>query len=80
MTESCISCATISGSFTPPGGIVYENPQWMVVLRANPVRFPCVPLILLKRHVEDMARLDLEESSSLGQMTATLPITIFPVM
>ena len=67
MTENCISCATISGSWKPPGGIVYESPQWVVMLRANPVRFPCLPLIILKRHVEDMASLDLEESSSLGQ-------------
>jgi diadenosine tetraphosphate (Ap4A) HIT family hydrolase len=68
MAENCISCATISGSFTPPGGIVYENPKWMVVLRANPIRFPCLPLIILKRHVEDIANLDQEESSSLGQV------------
>jgi diadenosine tetraphosphate (Ap4A) HIT family hydrolase len=68
MTENCISCATISGSFIPPGGIVYETPQWMVVLRAHPVRFPCLPLIILKRHVEDMANLDPEESSSLGHV------------
>ena len=40
----------------------------MVVLRAHPVRFPCLPLIILKRHVEDMASLDQEESSSLGQI------------
>jgi diadenosine tetraphosphate (Ap4A) HIT family hydrolase len=68
MAESCISCATISGSFRPPGGIVHEAPKWLVVLRANPVRFPCLPLIILKRHVEDMAKLDTEESSSLGQI------------
>jgi len=24
--ESCIPCATVSGSFIPPGGIVFENP------------------------------------------------------
>ena len=68
MNESCISCATVSGSFKPPGGIVYETSKWMVVLRANPVRFPCLPLIILKRHVEDVAGLDLEESSSLGRI------------
>ena len=68
MTERCISCATLSGAFKPPGGIVYETPKWIVVLRANPVRFACLPLIILKRHVEDMASLDREESSSLGRI------------
>ena len=68
MTENCISCVTVSGLFKPPGGILYETPKWMVVLRARPLRFPCLPLIILKRHVEDMASLDIEESSSLGQI------------
>ena len=68
MKDSCISCATVSGSFLPPGGVVFEDSTWMVVLRANPVRFPCLPLIILKRHCEDMAELDHEESSSLGRL------------
>jgi diadenosine tetraphosphate (Ap4A) HIT family hydrolase len=68
MVERCISCATVSGAFLPPGGIVFETQNWVVVLRARPVRFPCLPLIILKRHVEDMANLDPEESSSLGQI------------
>lgn len=73
MVEGCISCATVSGLFVPPGGIVFEHPKWVVVLRAHPVRLPCLPLIILKRHIEDVAYLDQEESSSLGpliQLTA----------
>ena len=68
MAEGCISCATVSGSFLPPGGIVFEHPEWIVVLRKNPVHFPCLPLIILRRHVEDVAMLNREESSSLGQI------------
>src|SRR5215208_6972451 len=68
MKQSCISCATVSGSILPPGGIVFEASKWIVVLRANPVRIPCLPLIILKRHCEDVANLDQEESSSLGQL------------
>jgi len=67
MTECCLSCATVSGSFIPPGGIIYEHPEWIVVLRTKPVRFPCFPLIILKRHCEDMAELTPGESTSLGQ-------------
>ena len=84
MTEpdTCLFCATVKGVFQPPGGIVYETAQWMVVLRANPVRFPCMPLILLKRHIEDMSCLAPEESSSMGrilQSTAkALKMTVQP--
>ena len=66
MVKSCISCATISGAFLPPGGIVFETPHWMVVLRADPVRFPCLPLIILKRHVEDMAYEDIAAVTGVG--------------
>lgn len=70
---NCISCATVAGSYVPPGGIVFEHEKWMVVLRANPVSFACLPLLILRRHCEDIADLDAEERSSLGlmmQMTA----------
>lgn len=66
--ETCISCATVSGSFVPPGGVVFENQYWVVALRANPIRFPCLPLLILKRHCEDMAELSKDESASLGQL------------
>lgn len=66
--ETCISCATVSGSFVLPGGVVFENQYWMVTLRAHPVRFPCLPLLILKRHCEDMAELTREESTSVGQL------------
>ncbi|MFT3891110.1 MAG: HIT family protein [Anaerolineales bacterium] len=47
---------------------MFEDQYWMVVLRANPVRFPCLPLLILKRHCEDMAELSSEESAALGQL------------
>lgn len=52
----------------PPGGVVFEGSQWMVVLQARPVRFPCLPFIILKRHCEHLAELESEESESLGQL------------
>lgn len=73
MSQDCISCQTIAGSYITPGGVVFENSKWVVVLRADPLRVPCLPLIILKRHCEDLAELDQEESASLGllmQMTA----------
>ncbi|RPI95198.1 MAG: HIT family protein [Chloroflexi bacterium] len=68
MADGCISCATVSGACVPPGGVVFENSNWMVALQAKPLRFPCLPFIILKRHCENMAGLDVEESSSLGQL------------
>jgi diadenosine tetraphosphate (Ap4A) HIT family hydrolase len=68
MNQSCISCATVSGSILPPGGVVFETSNWIVVLRANPIRVPCLPLIILKRHCEQIADLNGEESSSLGRL------------
>jgi diadenosine tetraphosphate (Ap4A) HIT family hydrolase len=62
-----MSCAILSGSLPTPGGIVFEEKKWIVVLRAKPVRIPCLPVIILKRHCEQVASLDEEESSSLGQ-------------
>jgi diadenosine tetraphosphate (Ap4A) HIT family hydrolase len=73
MNKDCISCQTVAGTLVAPGGIVFENPAWMVVLRAHPLRSPCLPLILLKRHCEDLAELEEQESSTLGtvmQLTA----------
>ncbi len=72
---NCISCATVAGSFMPPGGIVFEDAKWIVALRANPVSVACLPLIILKRHCEDIANLEPEESVSLGsimQLTARI--------
>lgn len=68
MDHGCMSCETISGSLVPPGGIVFKHPKWIVALRAKPAHFPCLPLIILRRHCEHMADLDEEESSSLGQI------------
>ena len=75
MKQRCISCATVAGSILPPGGIIFETSTWIVVLRANPVRSPCLPLIILKRHCEQIADLSCEESSSLGRlMTLTAQV------
>lgn len=61
-----MSCAIVSGSLPTPGGIVFEGRKWIVTLRARPVRIPCLPVIILRRHCEHVADLDEEESSSLG--------------
>lgn len=64
---NCIACATVSGVHPPPGGVVFDNEHWLVVLRSRPVRFPCLPLIILKRHEENIVHLDNAESASMGQ-------------
>lgn len=66
--KDCISCDIVSGRFQPPGGIVYENDYWLVALRAKPLRSPCYPFIILKRHCEHVHELTLKEATSLGEM------------
>jgi len=66
--KKCIACEIVASTFTPPGGIVFEDRKWLIALRANPIRFPCLPLIILKRHCEDIAELDQDESLSLGKL------------
>lgn len=75
--EKCLSCDTVSGRFQPPGGVVYENDYWLVVLRAKPLRNPCYPFIILKRHCEHVHELSAEEAASLGQ---TMKLTAQAVM
>lgn len=62
----CLSCDTVAGRFHPPGGIVYNGSHWIVALRKDPVRQPCLPYIILKRHCEDVAELNAEEAATLG--------------
>ena len=66
LVDGCISCDTISGKFLPPGGVVYENDYWIVALRAKPVRTPCLPFIILKRHCENIHELNDAEATTLG--------------
>lgn len=66
--SGCLSCDTVSGYFHPPGGIVYEDAYWLVALRARPIRMPCLPFIILKRHCEDVAHLHAVEAESLGPL------------
>lgn len=67
MMKSCISCQTVSGTFQPPGGIVFDNDYWLVALRKNPHRSPCYPFIILKRHCEHVNELTQDEAASLGE-------------
>lgn len=64
--DGCLSCDTLSGKFSPPGGVVYQNDYWLIVLRAKPLRLPCYPFILLKRHCEHVQELTDPEVALLG--------------
>ena len=48
-TSSCISCPTLAGEVVPPGGIVYDDADWMVFLRSRPLLTPEQEVIVLKR-------------------------------
>ncbi|MFN8492002.1 MAG: HIT family protein [Caldilineaceae bacterium] len=82
LLDGCLSCDILAGKVAPPGGIVYENACWIVVLRARPLRFPCYPFIVLKRHCEHVQALRDDEVATLGstmRLTAqVLATTIQP--
>ena len=64
----CVSCATLSGVNVPPGGIIYDDSQWVVFLRARPLLVPGQGFIVLKRHCEHLSELTPAELAALGPM------------
>lgn len=64
--DGCVSCNTVTGKTSPPGGIVYEEAYWRVFPRSNPMLVPSQGFIVLKRHCEHLSQLSPAELSSLG--------------
>ncbi len=65
--NECISCATVSGEFAPPGGIIYEDDYWIFALRAKPLLRAGSGFLILKRHCEDFNDLSIEELHTLSE-------------
>lgn len=67
-TDTCSFCAIVHRQTTPPGGLIIENEDWLVALQAHPVRQPCLPQIVLKRHCGQIHDLTDQEAQSLGSL------------
>lgn len=64
--RNCLSCQTITGKSTPPGGIIYKNDHWLVFLDACPLLVSGQGFIVLKRHCETLEELTDNELATLG--------------
>jgi diadenosine tetraphosphate (Ap4A) HIT family hydrolase len=64
----CISCATLAGTRSPPGGIINEDACWAFFLRARPLLIPGQGCIVLRRHCERLSDLLPDEAQALGPM------------
>lgn len=65
--DGCLSCATLTGECEPPGGVIYDNPQWIVVMRARPLLLAGPAIMILKRHCEDFNALTLDELHTMSE-------------
>jgi len=67
-STTCVACRTLAGEIVHPGGVVYDDAHWLVVLRSRPLLTPGQGFILLKRHCEDVGALTSEEAATLGEV------------
>ncbi|MEZ4519634.1 MAG: HIT family protein [Chloroflexota bacterium] len=58
----------MTGKISPPGGVVYEDDHWLVVLRSRPPLVPGQGFIILKRHCERLNELTSDEATGLGSV------------
>ncbi|HVO43813.1 MAG TPA: HIT domain-containing protein [Aggregatilineales bacterium] len=61
-----MSCRTLKGEISPPGGIIHQNACWVFYLRAHPLLSPAQGLIVLRRHCENLSDLTRDELMTLG--------------
>ncbi len=59
---NCLVCLTLCGEAAPPGGVIYEDPHWLVDHALPPVYFRGQLILKLKRHCEHLAELTPAES------------------
>jgi diadenosine tetraphosphate (Ap4A) HIT family hydrolase len=66
--QRCLACATIAGEVRPPGGVIYEDSQWVVDHALSPVLLVGWLILKTKRHVEHLADLTPDEASGMGPL------------
>jgi hypothetical protein len=49
LVDGCVVCATLTGKFAPPGGIVYAAGDWVIFLRSQSLLAAGQGFIVLKR-------------------------------
>lgn len=82
MIENCIGCDIARGKVIPPGGILFEDPYWIV----NHVVGDPHPLLLgmfivqPKRHVEHIHELTLDEIITSAPLIRNLCLAVYNVI
>jgi diadenosine tetraphosphate (Ap4A) HIT family hydrolase len=69
--EGCFACEVNTGRVAAPGGVIYEDGQWIAEHGVDPLVRGYV-VLKPKRHVEWMADLSATEAASLGGALKTL--------
>jgi histidine triad (HIT) family protein len=73
----CPICDEVEGRISAPGGPIYDDGLWLVSHHTGRYTDPGELLVKLRRHVESVAELSLEEASMLGPVlrAATAAVT-----
>jgi diadenosine tetraphosphate (Ap4A) HIT family hydrolase len=63
---SCLACDVVEGRVRPPGGVIYEDENWLVDHSISPVALKGWLIVKPKRHVEDFGDLTPGEAAAFG--------------
>lgn len=63
--QNCLACQTIQGTVTVPGGVIYENDQWIADHCLGAFGIGSI-VVKTKAHRENLWQLSPEEATSLG--------------
>ena len=72
----CLACEVLEGRIQPPGGVVYEDDNWVVDHSISPVRLKGWLIIKPRRHVEDLAELSPAEAGSIGPLASAASLAV----
>jgi histidine triad (HIT) family protein len=63
---SCLACDVVEGRIRPPGGVIYEDENWLVDHSISPVALKGWLIVKPKRHVEAFGDLTPGEAAAFG--------------
>lgn len=66
----CIGCAIVTGTHTPPGGVVWRGEGFVLHAVAGPSALPGWVVLTSERHVRALYELTEAEAASLGRLAA----------
>lgn len=64
----CMACDVVAGRIVPPGGIIFDDGQWVLSHSISPVLLRGWLILKPKRHVEHLADLNDPEAAAMGPL------------